>query len=283
MFVWTKFANGADRDSWEARLHSIEDASIVLSETVGRSNLRIDAYCTARKTAEALKAENGGRITVLKQQDWVAISGQPKSPPLKIRDRFVISEEVSAAALKKLRDEFPGRTVLSVPATMAFGTGHHATTSTCLRMLVDLADQLPEGKWRMLDLGAGTGVLAMAARVLGAKSAVGYDFDPITVEIARKNAISNGIDSITFSKKDITQWTPRGQVECIAANIFFDVLIEAFPNIHAALKPGGHLILSGILNTYADECLAAGEQAGIKMQRVVKRGKWVTALAQRPC
>ena len=87
MFVWTKFANGADRDSWEARLHSIEDASIVLSETVGRSNLRIDAYCTARKTAEALKAENGGRITVLKQQDWVAISGQPKSPPLKIRDR----------------------------------------------------------------------------------------------------------------------------------------------------------------------------------------------------
>lgn len=279
MFVWTKFVTDADRDFWEARLHSIEDASIVLSDTVGRRNLRIDGYCATKKAAEALKADFGGRVTVLKQQDWMAVSAQPKSPPLKIRDRLVISEEVTAAALKRVRDKFPARTVVSIPVNMAFGTGHHATTSTCLRMLVDLADELPEGKWRMVDLGAGTGVLAIAARILGAKSAVGYDFDPITVDIARENATNNGIDGVTFSKKDITQWTPRGQFECIAANIFFDVLIAAFPTIHAALKPGGHLILSGILNTYADECLAAGEKTGLKMVRVVKRGKWVTALA----
>lgn len=279
MFVWTKFVTDADRDFWEARLHSIEDASIVLSDTVGRTNLRIDGYCATKSAAEALKADYGGRVTVLKPQDWMAASAQPKSPPLKIRKRLVISEEVSATALTRVREEFPGRTVVSIPVNMAFGTGHHATTSTCLRMLVDLADELPAGNWRMVDLGAGTGVLAIAARILGAKSAVGYDFDPITVDIARENAANNGIDCITFSKKDITRWTPRGQVECIAANIFFDVLIAAFPTIHAALKPGGHLILSGILHTHADECLAAGREVGLKMVRVVKRGKWVTALA----
>jgi ribosomal protein L11 methyltransferase len=279
VFVWTKFVNDAARDFWEARLHSIEDASIVLSDLVGRQNLRIDGYCTTRKAADALKAEHGGRVAVLKEQDWVAVSGQSKSPPLKIRDRFIISEEVTAAALKRLRDEFPIRTVLSIPATMAFGTGNHATTSTCLRMLVDIVDSLPQDKWRMLDLGAGTGVLAIAAKILGAKSAQGYDFDPITIDIARCNARNNGVGSVTFSKKDILLWKPRSQVDVIAANIFFDVLIEAFPTIYQALKPGGTLIFSGILNTYADECLAAGKKAGLTMQRVVKRGKWVTAMA----
>lgn len=281
MFVWTKFVTDRDRDYWEERLHSIEDASIVLSDTVGRRNLRIDGYCATRRSAEALRSEYGGTVTLLENQDWVALSGQPKSPPLKIRDRFIISEEVTKSALNRLRKEFPGRTVLSIPATMAFGTGHHATTSTCLRMLVDTADQLPEGKWRMLDLGAGTGVLAIVARILGAKSAAGYDFDPVTVDIARDNAANNGVDGVTFSKKDILQWKPRSQVEVIAANIFFDVLIEAFPSIYQALKPGGTLILSGILESYSDECLAAGEKAGLTMQRVVKRGKWVTALAAK--
>ena len=260
-------------------MQSHEDASIVLSDAANRQSLRVDAYCSTRRAADALKSEFGGRVAALKNQDWVAVSRRPKAPPLKIRDRLVITEETSTAALDQLRNRFADRTVVSIPAEMAFGTGNHATTSTCLRMLVDIAKQLPEGKWRMLDLGAGTGVLAIAARILGAKSATGYDFDPVTVEIARKNAAANGVDGVTFSKKDITRWKPGHQVDCVIANIFFDVLINAFPVIHSALKPGGFLVLSGILNIHAKECLAAAERNGLAVQRVVHRGKWVTALA----
>ena len=108
MFVWTKFAADLNRDFWESRMHSIEDASIVLSDSVGRKNLRIDGYCNTRKAAEALKSEFGGRITVLKQKDWVAASSRPKSPPLKIRDKIIVSEEVSATALNRLRKAYPG-------------------------------------------------------------------------------------------------------------------------------------------------------------------------------
>lgn len=281
MFVWTKFVADRDREFWEARLHSREGANLVLSDTVGRRNLRIDAYCRTRADAAELKAAFGGRVALFTARDWVAASRQPKAPPLKIRDRLVISEESSAAALDRLRAAFPGRTVLSIPAEMAFGTGHHATTSSCLRLLVDLAGHWPKGTWRMLDLGAGTGVLAIAARVLGARSAVGYDFDPVTVAVARKNAAANGIDGIRFARKDITAWTPGRQFECVVANIFFDVLIAALPAIHAALKPEGVLVLSGLLNLHAAECLAAAERQGFCIQRSVKRGRWVTALARK--
>ena len=281
MFVWSKFASATERDFWELRLQSLEDSSLVISDAPGRRRLKVDAYCQTRKAAENLKKQFGGRVTALKNQDWVAISGRSKLPPLKIRDCLLVCEERDSAALDQLRDQYPSRHVISIPAEMAFGTGQHATTSTCLRMLVDISRQLPKGKWRMLDLGAGSGVLAIASRILGARSAVGFDLDPVTIDIAKRNAETNGVDQVRFTRKDVTQWQPKQQFDCIAANIFFDVLIESFPAIHRALKAEGYLVLSGILNKHADECLNAAEATGLRLQRVVNRGKWVTALARR--
>ena len=143
MVVWKKRVPEAEQAFWEERLQCREDASLVITETPGKKSVRLEVYCRTEKAAETLKSDFGGRIVPLKNTDWVvAESRRPMRPPVRIRGRLVLTEEVTAAGLRRVRSKFPGRTVLSIPAEMAFGTGHHATTATCLRMLVDLSDTL---------------------------------------------------------------------------------------------------------------------------------------------
>jgi ribosomal protein L11 methyltransferase len=137
--------------------------------------------------------------------------------------------------------------------------------------------------WRMGDLGCGSGILAIAARKLGAASAWGCDFDPKAVLVSRENGTRNGVPEVGFDEVDVLKWKPtKAQCwEVVAANLFADILENAFPTIVKVMKPGGVVFLSGILHTQADECLKAGEVAGLVIERRMKVGKWVTAKARK--
>jgi ribosomal protein L11 methyltransferase len=161
---------------------------------------------------------------------------------------------------------------------MAFGTGDHATTSTCLRLMVDYAATRTT-PWSVLDMGCGTGILALAAARLGAKPVSGFDYDPAAVRISKKNATLNGVRGVKFTCEDMTTWEPGAPHDVVLANIFYDVLTLSFGKIAAATRPGGIVIVSGILHTQAAGCLAAGKKAGLKFEAPIRRGKWVTALA----
>jgi ribosomal protein L11 methyltransferase len=164
---------------------------------------------------------------------------------------------------------------------MAFGTGHHATTATVLRLLVDFAKARNANgisrPWTMLDLGTGSGLLAIAAEKLGAAKAWGCDYDDKAVRVARVNLRRNGTKRVTIDEADVLKWTPRERYDCVAANLFHDVLEAAFPKIARSLKRDGTLFISGILRTQADSCLASGRKAGLVFDEVITRGKWVTA------
>ena len=80
----------------------------------------------------------------------------------------------------------------------------------------------------------------------------------------------------------MTQWTPEKTYDVVAANIFYDVLTLSFPRILQAVKPGGLVMVSGILHTQAESCLAAGTKAGLVFDKPIRKGKWVTATARRP-
>jgi ribosomal protein L11 methyltransferase len=160
---------------------------------------------------------------------------------------------------------------------MAFGTGDHATTATCLRMLSDFAIQ-KTGRWEALDLGTGTGILALAARLLGAARCDAWDFDPACVRAARENARLNSLRNVPATRVDVTTWTPARQWDLVIANLYSDMLIKVTAKIAAAVKPGGRLILSGMMATQAAGTLAAFEARGLAFRRVVKKGKWVSAL-----
>ncbi|MFO0442354.1 MAG: 50S ribosomal protein L11 methyltransferase [bacterium] len=285
MFVWSKLSASKWADAWEERFAGATDLTLVITSVPGHKTIRVEAYCPKKSRAAAIQKMWGGSVRELKSKNWAAMASKA-TPPLKVRDRFLVCATRSTAELAKLRREHPGREILTIPADIAFGTGHHETTSTVLRLLVDAAPKLNrEGKaWTLADLGCGSGILAIAALKLGARKAWGCDYDPQAVRISKENAIHNDTPKARFTRLDVLQWEPKEQWDIVAANIFHDVLEAAFPQLVKAVAPGGLLILSGILHTQAASCLAAGKKAGFKADRVIRKGKWVTAIGHvKPC
>ena len=279
MFVWSKLSAEKWADAWEERLAGASDLTLVITSVPGRRTIRVEAYCAKKTRALAIQKMWGGSVRELKSQNWAAMASKA-TPPLKVRDRFLIVTERTEAGLSRLRRDHPGREILSIPADMAFGTGHHETTSTVMRLLVDLADELGKaGKpWTLADLGCGSGILAIAAEKLGAKRVWGCDYDPQAVRISKENAKRNGTPKARFTKLDVLEWQPAEQWDIVAANIFHDVLEAAFPALARSVASGGTLILSGILHTQAASCLAAGRKCGFKADRILRKGKWVTLI-----
>jgi ribosomal protein L11 methyltransferase len=198
---------------------------------------------------------------------------------LLIRDRLVVVRSPQAA--KAAARAYPARPILIIPAAMAFGTGDHATTATCLRLVCDLAAVAAQqaAPWEVLDLGTGTGILALAARSLGATRCDAWDFDPACVRATRENSRINHLRGVTPARVDVTEWTPTRQWDLVSANLFSDLLLKVTAKIVSAVKPGGRLILSGMLAPQAPATLAAFESHGLRFERIVKKGKWVTALS----
>ncbi len=280
MWVWHKTAGKEHEQLWQERLAAFPGA--VISEGFAAERIAIDVYSESQEELLVLMALHGGKVEEVTTTDWVAATAPENVPPLLIRDKIAICASESPEILEHLRQKYPKRHILCFPAERAFGTGNHATTSSCLRMLCDFAqEQKRAGKaWKLIDIGCGTGVLALAGMRLGASSAISFDFDPSAVEVAARNLERNGeAQGVTLFQADIFEWVPAEDeaAEVVLANLFSTVLQKAFPRILPAMKPGGILIISGILNSQATETLQAAEAVGLRVLRVVRRGKWTTA------
>lgn len=164
---------------------------------------------------------------------------------------------------------------------LAFGTGTHPTTALCLEWLDALA---VSGKLRnqtVLDVGCGSGILAIAALKLGALHADGTDIDPQALQASRDNAERNHIDASGLTLYYPEQ-LPAGTYPVVTANILAGPLVELAPMIAGHVAPGGHIALSGILANQADEVLEAYQTQGIYMDAPTLRDGWVRLSGQRP-
>ncbi len=278
MLVWRKLSSAKWEDAWLERLGFIDPQHVVVTALAGAKTIRIEAYDISKKDAEQLVKRFGGQTRVLQNRNFVADAAKPR-PPLLIRDTLVVVRSENERA--KLEKQFPDRHVLAIPAAMAFGTGDHATTANCLRFLCDTAETNSGKSWEMLDLGTGTGILAITARKLGAKRIDAYDFDPACIRTTRENAALNGVKLHAIQKVDVLKWTPSRQWDVVTANLFSGVLIAAAAKIARATKRGGHLIFSGILREQEHECIRAFRAQRFDIREISRRGKWVTALARR--
>lgn len=282
MWKWHKSAPAAQEELWQHRLSPFPGA--VVSTGFQARTLSLDVYADSVEELLVLQACHGGSVERLEDVDWVAATAPENTPPLIIRDRLVISASDNPKVLAHLQKKYPGRILLTFPAEQAFGTGNHATTATCLRLLCDCARQLRGREWTLADIGCGTGVLALAGLRLGAESAVAFDFDPKAVEVAQRNIKRNGgAPNLSLFQADVFKWKPaKAEVaDVVLANLFSAVLQKAFPILLRAMKPQGVLIISGILNTQWQETLQAAQAAGLILQRKISRGKWTTALLSR--
>ena len=181
----------------------------------------------------------------------------------------------------KVEDE--GKLVLHIDPGTAFGTGMHETTQLCIRQLRKYVTK----DTQLLDVGTGSGILAILALMFGAKHAVGTDLDVCAVEAVAQNCEDNGIDPSRFdmmigniiTDQAVQERVGYGCYDIVVANILADVLVALTPVIVEQLKEGGIYITSGIIDDKEDVVVEAVKAAGLTVLEVKRQGEWVCVTA----
>ncbi len=205
----------------------------------------------------------------LREEDW-AEAWKAFFPVLRISRRLVI-----CPAWRSYRAR-AGQAVIRLDPGMAFGTGQHPTTLMCLRALEETV--LPGA--RVLDLGTGSGVLALAAARLGAARVLALDTDPQAVRAARENVRLNELEGVVRVEEGTLEGA-LGPFDVIAANISAAVIEELAGALAAALRPGGVLIAGGFSREGAEAVAGALTAAGLVVERTLSEGDWRTHVARR--
>jgi ribosomal protein L11 methyltransferase len=282
MYLWRKSATRG----W---LSSKTIAGLTVIERPGRKRLQLEVCCKSATQARRLVDEFGGRVEKL-PRDWLKrFSREQEGKPIKIGKRLVVVRSnvggTSVSRTGQAESRHRGPSYLVIPAGTAFGTGDHATTAMSLRLLEEASRKLKPG-WSMLDLGTGSGILALAARRFGASRVVAIDNDRQAIKTAKVNARTNRIDHIDFRIDDVRRWqssrSPQDEsvpladkIDIVTANLFSELLIDVLPK----LKRARCLILSGILRSQERAVRRALRSNKIDIVQTRRRGKWIAIMA----
>ena len=191
----------------------------------------------------------------------------------------VISPSLAVVPAWEKFEPAPGQKALRMDPGMAFGTGNHATTRACLEYIAEAA---PAGSF--LDVGCGSGILAVAAKLLGFGDVRGFDLDADAVRVAGETAAANGVE-IHFFRGDLSGIMPGNPeippADFVAANVLGPVLIRFAEKIACLVRPGGQIVLSGILDELYPEVQAAYGALGFSEVSSKLIGEWRTGLFAR--
>ncbi len=226
-----------------------------------------------------LAAAHGAKdfaVSELPETDWVAHVRRELHPVE--AGRFFVYGSHDAEAVP------PESVALLIEAAMAFGTGHHGTTKGCLQAVDKLFTEGVRPQ-NVVDIGCGTAVLAIAAAKVLGLPVMASDVDPQAVEVAAANARANGVEGLISCVEaagfDHPTLQEKSPYDLVFANILKGPLVELAPDMGAHVAPGGHVILSGILNPQADDVVAAYEGAGFAVRDRSEIGEWTTLTLQR--
>lgn len=213
-------------------------------------------------------------ITPVHEEDWAAAWKQ-HFPVMRIGRRLVIRPTW------RRHRAAPDDVVLALDPGMAFGTGLHPTTRLCLAGIERWSDQgIVEGR-HAIDVGCGSGILAIAAVKLGAATVLGVDTDPIAVESTAANAKRNGLARRIPARRGSLP-TGGGPWDLVLANLIASLLVALTDDLAAALKPGGRMLASGIFIDREAEVRAAFQAAGLHILERTGEGDWVALDVERP-
>ena len=205
----------------------------------------------------------------VREEDW-ATAWKTYFKPVKVGDRIVI---------KPTWEDYAGdeaELIIQLDPGMAFGTGTHPTTSLCIRAL----ERSVRPGQLVYDIGTGSGVLAIAAALLGARVKA-VDLDPVAVKAAKENTALNGLsDKIDVQLGDLAQVLPD-PADLVVANIIADVIIILAEDLERVLKPGGICLASGIIAGRSQDVEQALQVKGLKVEQVDEQDGWVLIQARR--
>ena len=212
------------------------------------------------------------RMIGLNEEDW-ANAWKAYYKPIKIGSKIVIVpawEKYEAAE---------GELIVRMDPGMAFGTGTHETT----RLVIGLLEKYTTPGVRMLDVGTGSGILAICASRLGAGECKAYDIDPMSVRVARENIKDSGLENITCDQSDLLRSVDLdgGKYGLVCANIVADIIIRMTPDVHKYLADDGVLLASGIIMERSQDVIDCFEAHGLEIVERAEENGWC-ALAVKP-
>jgi ribosomal protein L11 methyltransferase len=217
------------------------------------------------------------RFERIVERDWVAASLAGLKPVE--AGRFIVHGAHDRAAIT------PGRIAIEVEAALAFGTGHHGTTRGCLLALDHVLRRVPHAPYRVLDVGTGSGVLAIAAAKALLTHVLATDIDPRAVRVAQENARINRvaplIEILCARGVDQQRIQAHGPYDLLFANILLGPLRGLARSITALVAPRGRVILSGLLAAQANAALAAYLPQGLALERRIGLEGWMTLILRR--
>lgn len=230
---------------------------------IAESDNAVEAVSYLRERFTACGIDNEINCVLVDDADW-------NENWKKYFKAFEIGEKLAVCPSWESYENKDNRTVISLDPGAAFGTGSHATTSLCLEIL----ESKVTSDTTVLDIGTGSGILAIAADLLGASSAIGVDIDAQSVKTAIANAEINGVSEKTeFLVGDLADKI-TGKYDIVCANIVADVVIRLFENVADFMKDNGILIVSGIIDMRAPEVESAALKHGFKISESLTREEW---------
>jgi ribosomal protein L11 methyltransferase len=306
VYLWRRTAKKHWVEAHQDLLQAHAHGQLVLVQRPERKRLEVEIACASRRDSSALVKKFGGRIKAF-PQNWLKQFARADSKPIKIGKRLIVVRSINELHRYSVRclpshslarrsgpqrssrhrtrpdalrtAHVTARTVkpalLIIPASLAFGTGEHATTALSLHFLEQLTRRWKPG-WSLVDLGTGSGILALAAKCLGAGQVIGIDNDPAAISAAKSNARLNKIRGAAFQLGDVHRWNSAQETDVTMANLYSDLLIEVLPKLR-----GGWLILSGILRSQQGELVYALQRNHFEIISVKRRGKWMAFLTMR--
>jgi ribosomal protein L11 methyltransferase len=207
----------------------------------------------------------------IKEEDW-SNTWRAYYKPVQVSKRLTVKPTWEKYAARQ------GEIVIEMDPGMAFGCGTHATTAMCLALLEDLV----QGGEVVYDVGTGSGILSVAAALLGARQVTAVDIEEPAVRAARENAMRNGVaDKVTVVRGNLLDNLVHSRADLVVANIIADVIMLLAPDAARVLKPGGRLIASGIIRERAGEVQQALRGAGLEPEREMTEGEWVALVCRK--
>lgn len=257
------------RERVEGALYLSDSAGSVARET-GDGVVVISAWFVDRdartKAMADLSSMDGIAIDVSDREpvDWLDLYEQSLEP-IEVGRRFVIAPDA------RLLQDVTGRIPLIVPQERAFGTGSHPTTSMCIELMEDLAGD----RDRAVDIGTGSGILAIAMKKLGCRSVFAFDNDPETLGVVRDNLRRNGMDvTEVLHFISAVEALQGGRFDLVTMNIIPEVIIPLLPRVTELLAEDAILILSGILEERARDVVGAAGEQGLTLESERGNGEW---------
>ncbi len=228
------------------------------------------AFLRDRFSAEGIDADM--KLLGVDEEEW-STAWKKYYHPIRVGQRLVV-----VPAWEKYESS-PDDIIVKMDPGMAFGTGTHETT----RLVCGLIEKYLTPGERMLDVGTGSGILAICASKLGAKECFAYDIDPVAVRVARENCKDNDCDNITCDVSDLLAdvYTNGGQYDFAVANIVADIIIRMAPDVGKYLRKGAYLITSGIIERYAGDVRDAMTAGGFTLVEEAMESDWVAMVYKK--